>query len=210
MNLGLLFVSFVFFAIGAAAAVAVLSNRLGPPSATVIKVEGKAAVGGDFSLTDQTGQRVTQEDFAGRHMLVFFGFTSCPDACPMALQTVTQAIDLLGERGALVIPIFITIDPERDTVEQLATYVDQFHPRMVGLTGSEQEIKAVTKAYRAYYQRVADESSSEDYAMDHTGIIYLMDARGEYTAHFAFNTSAEEMARRVGAILEAAPGGPST
>ena len=210
MNVRLLIVSFLFFAIGAAAAFAVLSNRLGPPSATVIKVEGKAAVGGDFALTDHTGKRVTAQDFAGRHMLVFFGFTHCPDICPMALQSMAQAVDLLGERGALVTPVFITIDPERDTAEQLALYVDQFHPRMVGLTGSDEEVQAAAKAYRAYYQKVADEGSADDYAMDHTSIIYLMDQKGEYAAHFAFNAGPEEMARRIGAILGGAAGGPST
>jgi len=212
MNLRLLFVSLVFFVIGAAAAVAVLSSRLAPISGSIIKVEGKAAIGGDFALTDHTGKRVTQADFAGRHMLVFFGFTSCPDICPIALQTIAQAIDLLGVRGERVIPVFTTIDPERDTVEQLAAYVGQFHGRMVGLTGRAQEIEAVAKAYRAYFEKIPDESSSDDYAMNHTSIIYLMDGNGEYAAHFAFNAGAEEIARRTGEILgqDPGPGGPSS
>lgn len=212
MNLRLLFISFVFFMIGAAAAVAVLSNRLASPSPRFIKVEGKAAIGGDFALTDHTGRRVTQKDFAGRHMLVFFGFTSCPDICPLALQTIAQAVDQLGAQGERVVPVFITIDPQRDTVERVAAYVGQFHQRMVGLTGTEREVQAAAKAYRAYYEKVADESSSDDYAMDHTSIIYLMDPNGEYAAHFGFNTGAEEIARRTGEILkqDPSPSGPSS
>ena len=212
MNPRLLLVSVAFFMVGAAAAVAVLSDRLAQPSPRFIKVEGKAAIGGDFALTDHTGKRVTRADFAGRHMLVFFGFTSCPDICPIALQTMAQAIDRLGPAGDRVVPVFITVDPERDTVERVADYVGQFHGRMAGLTGTAEEVKAVAKAYRAYYEKVADESSSEDYAMDHTSIIYLMDGKGEYAAHFAFNTGAEEIARRTGEILrrDPGPGGPSS
>jgi len=212
MNPRLLLVSVAFFMVGAAAAVAVLSDRLTEPSPRFIKVEGKAAIGGDFALTDHTGKRVTRADFAGRHMLVFFGFTSCPDICPIALQTMAQAIDRLGPAGDRVVPVFITVDPERDTVERVADYVGQFHGRMAGLTGTAEEVKAVAKAYRAYYEKVADESSSEDYAMDHTSIIYLMDGKGEYAAHFAFNTGAEEIARRTGEILrrDPGPGGPSS
>jgi len=212
MNPRLLLVSVAFFMIGAAAAVAVLSDRLAQPSPRFIKVEGKAAIGGDFALTDHTGKRVTQADFAGRHMLVFFGFTSCPDICPIGLQTISQAIDQLGPTGDQVVPVFITIDPERDTVQRVADYVSQFHGRMAGLTGTRQEIQAVAKVYRAYYEKVADESSSDAYAMDHTSIIYLMDGNGEYAAHFAFNTGAEEIARRTGEILRQDPGrsGPSS
>ncbi len=212
MNPRLLFISLVFFMIGAAAAVAVLNNRLEGPSPKFIKVEGKAAIGGDFALTDHTGKRVTQKDFAGRHMLVFFGFTSCPDICPTALQTIAQAMDLLGPSAERVIPVFITIDPERDTVERVAAYVGQFHDRMIGLTGTARKIQAVAKTYRAYFEKVADESSSEDYAMDHTSIIYLMDGNGEYAAHFAFNTGGEEIARRTAEIVSQNldPGRPST
>jgi len=212
MNPRLLLVSIAFFMIGAAAAIAVLSDRLAQPSPRFIKVEGKATIGGDFALTDHTGKRVTRADFAGRHALVFFGFTSCPDICPMALQTMAQAIDKLGPTGEQVVPVFITIDPERDTVERVADYVGQFHGRMVGLTGTDKEIQAVAKVYRAYYEKVADESSSDDYAMDHTSIIYLMDGNGEYAAHFAFNADAEEIARRTGEILsrDPNPGGPSS
>jgi cytochrome oxidase Cu insertion factor (SCO1/SenC/PrrC family) len=208
MNPRLILVSLVFFMVGAAAALVVLSDRLAQPAPRFIKVEGKAAIGGDFALTDHTGKRVTQAEFAGSHMLVFFGFTSCPDICPTALQTMAQAIDLLGERGERVVPVFVTIDPERDTVERVADYVGQFHGRMAGLTGTRQEIQAVAKAYRVYFEKVGDESSSDDYAMDHTSVIYLMDGNGEYAAHFSFNAGAEEIARRTGEILRRKPGSP--
>ena len=212
MNPRLLLISVAFFMVGAAAAVWVLSDRLAQPSPRFVKVEGKAAIGGGFSLTDHTGKRVTRADFAGRHMLVFFGFTSCPDICPVALQAMAQAIDELGPSGEQVVPVFITIDPERDTVEQVADYVGQFHDRMAGLTGTAEEIQAVAKAYRAFYEKVADENSSGDYAMNHSSIIYLMDGNGEYAAHFAFNADAEEIARRTGEILsrDPSPSGPSS
>src|SRR4051794_23249211 len=116
------------------------------PSINVRSV-GQALVGGPFTLTDQTGKRVTDQDFRGKFLLVFFGFTNCPDVCPTALQVMAAALDKLGRNAERVAPVFISIDPEHNKPAVLASYVASFHPRLVGLTGSQAEIDAVTKSY---------------------------------------------------------------
>jgi protein SCO1/2 len=148
------------FAVGGAAALALFPQareRLLPGINT--KVIGQALVGGPFTLTDHTGKRVTDQDFHGRTMLVFFGFTFCPDVCPSGLQVMSAALDKLGPKAERVVPILITVDPERDTPAQLALYVSSFHPRLIGLTGTPAEIEAVAKAYRAYVKKVEDPKS---------------------------------------------------
>lgn len=162
---------------------------------------GKATIGGPFTLVDHTGRRVTDRDFAGRHMLVFFGFTFCPDICPTALQVMAAALDKIGPKAERVTPVFITVDPERDTPEQLAQYVSSFHPRLVGLTGTPEEIAAVARAYRVYYRKTKDERSSAPYTMDHTSIVYLMDRRGEFITHFTHATPVDTIAARLEALL---------
>src|ERR687896_110078 len=177
------------FAVGAAAAVAVLPGALerltpiGP-----MGVVGKAQIGGPFSLIDHTGKRLTEKDFRGRHLLVFFGFTFCPDVCPAGLQVMAAALDRLGAKAERVTPLFITIDPERDTSEQLAQYVKSFHPRLVGLTGTPAEIQSAASAYRVFHKKVRDEKSASGYTMEHTSIIYLMDPAGEFVTHFTHAT----------------------
>jgi protein SCO1/2 len=162
---------------------------------------GKALVGGPFSLVDHTGKAVSDKDFRGRHMLVFFGFTFCPDVCPSGLQVMAAALDRLGPKADRIQPIFITIDPERDRPEQLASYVASFHPRLVGLTGSLEAVTAAAKAYRVYFKKAKDESSTAEYTFDHTSFIYLMDAKGEYVAHFTHATSPEVIAERLRKVL---------
>jgi len=152
---------------------------------------GQATVGGPFSLVDQDGKRVTDQDFRGRYMLVFFGFTYCPDVCPSALQVISAALDKLGDKASRVTPVLITVDPERDTPEQLKSYVASFHPRLVGLTGTPQEIEAVARAYRAYYRKVKDERSTAGYTIDHTSIIYLMGPDGRFVSHFTHVSSVD-------------------
>jgi cytochrome oxidase Cu insertion factor (SCO1/SenC/PrrC family) len=162
---------------------------------------GQALVGGPFSLVDQSGRRVTEKDFLGRPMLVFFGFTFCPDICPSGLQVMAAALDRLGPKGERVVPVFITIDPERDTPAQLQSYLASFHPRLVGLSGTAEEIAAVAKAYRVYFKKVKDEKSSADYTMDHSTIMYLMDAKGRFVAHFSHATSADKLVEVLGKQL---------
>jgi protein SCO1/2 len=135
-----------------AAVVTVFYLRPAPPAAVtdsgVMRLAEGTTIGGPFHLTDQSGRAVSEADFAGRFMLIYFGFSNCPDVCPTELQTMGNAMDALGSDSGRVVPIFITVDPERDTPEQLKSYVAAFHPKMVGLTGSAEEIAAVAKAYK--------------------------------------------------------------
>ncbi|MEL0071252.1 MAG: SCO family protein [Rhodobiaceae bacterium] len=157
-------------------------------------------IGGAFSLVDMNGQNVTQAQYAGKNLLIYFGFTYCPDVCPMALMHMGGALDILAEsapqRAASVQPLFITVDPERDTPEALAEYMINFHPRLVGLTGSPKQIRDTLAVYRVYASKVMDEGAS-DYLMDHSSIIYLMDGENRYLAHFDHNLPAQELAARL-------------
>jgi protein SCO1/2 len=190
------------FAVGAAAAVAVLPGALerltpiGP-----MGVVGKAQIGGPFSLIDHTGKRLTEKDFRGRHLLVFFGFTFCPDVCPAGLQVMAAALDRLGAKAERVTPLFITIDPDRDTPERLAQYVQSFHPRLVGLTGTPDEIRAAAAAYRVFHKKVKDEKSAAENTMEHTSIIYLMDPAGEFVTHFTHATPVATIAAALARVL---------
>lgn len=163
-------------------------------------VAGKALIGGPFSLLNQDGKRVTEKDFHGKFMLVYFGYTYCPDVCPAELQVMSAALDSLGEKADRVTPVFVTVDPERDTVEQMKAYVSNFHPSLVGLTGTKEEIRAAAKAYRVYYARAKSESTT-DYLMDHASIVYLMGPDGAYLAHFPYGTNAEKMATGIAKFL---------
>ena len=157
---------------------------------------GEPLIGGSFTLVDGTGATRTDEDFRGRLMLVYFGFTYCPDVCPTELQAMGQAVDLLGEKADSVQPIFITIDPERDTPQMVGQYVESFHPRMVGLTGTPEQVAAAAKAYRVYYRKAEVEGSS-DYLMDHSSIVYLMGRDGKFLTHFSHGTSPQDMAKGI-------------
>ena len=139
---------------------------------------GRGSVGGPFTLTDQTGRQRSDTEFRGKLMVVYFGYTYCPDVCPADLMAITQALEALGPAAEAVQPIFITIDPERDT-SVLAEYVSAFHRSLVGLTGSAEQIRSVANAYKAFYVKVRDERSGE-YSLDHAGVIYLMGRNGEY------------------------------
>ena len=160
---------------------------------TVAESQGQALVGGPFSLVDHTGARVTDADFAGRSKLMFFGYTYCPDMCPLGLATMAAAYDrLTPEEQARVVPIFVTVDPERDTVEAIADYVDLFHPKMVGLTGTTEETDAAAKAYRVYYRKAESESAA-DYLVDHSTFTYLMDGENHYVTHFGHDAQADDL-----------------
>jgi len=193
---------FTGFVVGGLIALAVLPEARARlfPGAT-LKTMGQALVGGPFTLTDHTGRRVTDQDFRGRFMIVFFGFTFCPDVCPTALQVMAAALDKIGSKAEQITPVLITVDPERDTPEQMAMYVKSFHPRLVGLTGSPEEIAAVAKAYRAYFKRVPDPKSSGGYTMDHSAIIYVMGPDGAFRTHFTYTVDANAMAERLTKLL---------
>ncbi len=150
------------------------------------RIEGKALVGGPFSLVDTEGKRMTDRDFRGKLMLVFFGYTHCPDVCPTELQNMTDVIQKLGTDADKVAPIFISVDPRRDTPEALSAYAKNFSPRITGLTGSRDEVASAAKAYRVYFKKAG--SGSDDYSVDHSSFVYLMDREGNYLTHFTFNT----------------------
>lgn len=168
-----------------------------PPTAGVLTLPEGVSLGGPFRLVDHTGRRVTEADFADRFSLVYFGFTYCPDVCPTELGTMAAALDLLEERiAARVQPILITIDPERDTPAQLADYVSRFHPRLIGLTGSEAEIAEVARRFRVFYARVHPPDSTE-YLMDHSSFLYLVGPDFRVRAIFRPNTDPEAMAAAI-------------
>ena len=158
-----------------------------------VSLPGGVSVGGPFTLTDDHGQSVTDASYRGRWMLVYFGYTFCPDVCPTELQTISAALDKLGPKSAEVVPLFITIDPQRDTAGALAGYVKLFDNRLIGLTGTPEQIAAVAKEYRVYYAKVTPKNSS-DYLMDHSSFVYLMGPDGRFRALFRQGMTPQELA----------------
>jgi len=154
---------------------------------------GQADVGGPFQLTDQHGKRIGDKDFRGRYMLIYFGYSFCPDVCPTTLAVIAQALDKLGERSHQVVPIFVTIDPERDTPKVLDDYMKAFGPSFVGLTGSASEIKDVEKRYRVY--AVKKPLPGGSYGMDHSSVIYLMGPDGKMVSFYDEAVSPDELAK---------------
>jgi cytochrome oxidase Cu insertion factor (SCO1/SenC/PrrC family) len=173
-----------------------LGHDVPAPSAGGVQMPQGMVLGGPFSLVDHTGRAVTEADFAGRFMLVYFGFTYCPDVCPTELGIIAAALDLLEGQGERVVPVLITIDPERDTPEALADYVSRFHPRMVGLTGTAQQVAAAARAYRVFYAKV-NRPEMTQYLMDHSSFIYLVGPDGRVRALFRPETAPEAIAQAV-------------
>ena len=166
---------------------------------------GVALVGGPFSLIDQDGRRVSEKDFLGKYMLVFFGYTYCPDVCPTELQVMTAALDQMGPEADRIQPVFVSIDPARDTPQVLKAYVANFGPRLVGLTGTAEEVAAIARAYRVYYAKAANSGSGTDYLMDHSSIIYLMGPDGRFLTHMAYTTDAAKLAAELKETLRTSP-----
>ena len=158
---------------------------------------GLARIGGPFTLVDHTGAERTEADLRGRHALIYFGYTFCPDVCPTALADMLIALDELGPAAALVQPVFITIDPDRDTPRVLKDYIGNFHPRLIGLSGNAAQVSRAARAYRVYYTKVDDPEAGENYLMDHSSVIYLMDPDGRYLTHFSHGTAPDTMAKRL-------------
>ena len=154
---------------------------------------GHASIGGAFKLVDHKGHRRTDADYRGKYMLVYFGYTFCPDICPTALYNMTQALEKLGTKANEINPVFITIDPQRDTVEQLALYKSNFHPRIAMLTGSMEDVKTVAKAYRVYFAKAQPDGTTSEYLVDHSSIIYVMDRQGRYLTSFNHETPPQDM-----------------
>jgi protein SCO1/2 len=178
----LLFIVVLFIA-GFAAA---YSIRFTPEGS---RTEGRALVGGPFSLADT--KRVTDRDFRGKLMLVFFGYTHCPDVCPTELQNMATVLEKLGPDAKQVAPLFISVDPARDTPEALSAYLGNFSPLIKGLTGTQDEVASAAKAYRVYFKKA--DGGPDDYTVDHSVFIYLMDRDGNYITHFMFNSPPENI-----------------
>lgn len=165
------------------------------------KGSGHARIGGSFELIDHEGQARTEADYKGKFLLVYFGYTFCPDICPTALYNISQALDTLGKKSDQLIPLFISIDPERDTVKQLALYKSNFNPRIVMLTGSKEQVEKAAKAYRVYFTKAKPDGTSSDYLVDHSSIIYVMDRQGRFVTSFNHETPSHEIVRVLSPLI---------
>ncbi|WP_297770472.1 SCO family protein [uncultured Roseovarius sp.] len=165
---------------------------------------GASQVGGPFELVSETGETVTDEDVIDKPTLIYFGYTFCPDVCPLDNARNAEAVDILESRGDMVKPVFISIDPKRDTPEVMAEMTDYLHPRMVGLTGSEDQVRAASKAYRTYYQAHEPSEGEEDfYLVDHSTMTYLTLPEHGFVEFFRRDVTAEQMADRVQCFIDA-------
>ena len=163
--------------------------------------QGRPSVGGPFELIDGDGRKVTERDFRGRHMLVYFGFTFCPDVCPTTLFNASEALDEIGPALASKVRlVFISIDPERDTPEAVKEYAGHFHPGTVGLTGTLEQVSAAARAWRIYFRKAEPEEDGS-YQVDHSSILFLMDGDGRYVTHFGHEASAADMAAALKRLL---------
>lgn len=168
--------------------------------------EGEAAIDAVFSLTDHRGREVTEADFAGQWLLVFFGFTNCPDICPTTLATIAQAMDALeaevGAKAERVTPLFISVDPERDSPEALAEYVAAFHPSIVGLTGSPEALEEAAANFKGHFQKVEEAGAPDGYTMAHSAYVYLISPEGEFVRLFSYGATPDEFAEDLESRLE--------
>lgn len=165
---------------------------------------GTDQIGGPFTLVDETGRTVTSEEVLDEPALIYFGYTFCPDVCPLDTARNAEAVDILEERGIMVKPVFISIDPARDTPEVLADFTDNLHPRMIGLTGTPEQVKVASTAYRTYYKANEAEAGQEDfYLVDHSTFTYLTLPGHGFVEFFRRDVPAEEMADRVACFIDA-------
>ncbi len=158
-----------------------------------------SAIGGPFRLVDQDARTVTDADLKGKWLLVYFGYTRCPDACPTALNDIAIALDDLGAKRGAFRPIFITVDPERDTPEVMKAYVESFDAPILALTGTPAQLAEAAKSYRVYYAKHPEQGG--DYSMDHSSVIYVMDPDGRFTASFTPESTPEQIAERLRKLL---------
>ncbi len=186
-----------------------LGYRLGGGSdPDQIANDGPVPIGGPFNLIDSEGNPVSDKDLLGRYSMIYFGYTYCPDICPTALASAARGLDLLqsvNERAAqMITPVFITIDPERDTPEAIGRYAKAFHPRLLALTGTPEQVAEAAKSYRVFYQKVHPEGAT-DYLMDHASNIFVMSPTGQYVTHFAHNTTPDVISERLEEIVTGNP-----
>ncbi len=164
--------------------------------------KGEALVGGDFTLIDGDGKPFTNKDFRGKYLLVYFGFTHCPDICPTSLLLIQNAINHLGDKAKKVQPLFITLDPERDTPKVVGQYVAHFGPGLMGLSGNAEQIRQVADAYKVYYHKVEDTDSAMGYVIDHSGFLYLMGPDGNYITHFPHTIAEQSLTDGLAAAIK--------
>jgi protein SCO1/2 len=167
--------------------------------------EGQVAggdIGGPFTLVDAGGRTVTDRDVVTEPSILYFGFATCPDVCPLDLARNAQAVDILEEQGIAATPVFVTIDPERDTPEVVGSYAEAFHPRMVGLTGTPEQVDAAARAYRVYYAKQGDDP--ETYLMDHSSFSYLVLPEVGFVDFVNRDEPPEAVAERMACFVEAA------
>jgi len=184
----------------------ILSSIVSESALVVIAPPAPAAtstvtIGGPFTLSAPDGKMVTDQTFRGKWLLVYFGYTFCANSCPTMLLEIATALKKLGADAAKVQPLFITIDPQRDTAEVMQQYTQSFDPRIIGLTGTSQQIAAVAKEYGAYYIRHGTGPGAEDYVMDHSTYLYLMDPEGKYVRAFDSSTSGDRIADALRKLL---------
>ena len=161
--------------------------------------KGSGLVGGSFELLDQDRNSITNNSFPNKFKIIYFGFTFCPDVCPMGLTTISEALDSLGTKAQHIQPIFITLDPLRDTAEVLKSYRENFHESIIFLTGSEEQIRSVAKLYKVYFRKTNDDN---DYLIDHSAITFIMAPSGGYLKHFGPNATPVEFSNFFNSILK--------
>ena len=158
---------------------------------------GSVSIGGPFTLTEGSGKQVTDRDFRGKYLLVYFGYTYCPDVCPTTLNEVATAMDKLGPKAARLQPLFITVDPARDTPDVVKAFTTAFSPKLIGLTGTQAEIATVTREYRVYYAINRTGKGSNDYTVDHSSVLYLMGPDGKFIAPIRTDETGAEIAATI-------------
>jgi protein SCO1/2 len=166
--------------------------------ALAVKTIGTPKIGGNFTLVDQDGIPRTSNSFKGDYILVYFGFTYCPDICPTELTKMAAVVNNIDAAfGPVIQPLFISVDPWRDDVARVRGYVKNFHPRMIGLTGTPDQVQQVTKAYRVYYSKPPQREENEDYLLDHSIFIYMLDRDGKFLDYFGVNKDVVEITQKV-------------
>lgn len=190
----------LMFALTSLACVALIMYQLKNTPVSYVQdkpASGEAEIGGPFVLADQYGKKRDSHEFRDKLILIYFGYSFCPDICPTGLQNITGALNLLKRDREQIVPIFVTVDPKRDTSEHLKIYASNFHPNFIMLTGTEDEIKTISKLYKVYAAQSDEGPSSSDYLIDHSTLIYLMDRDGKFLECFPHSTPPERLSGAV-------------
>lgn len=194
LNKILVIISIIIVTIALYFLVAVPGAKKPPARGTIDHAKNYADIGGDFVLTDQDGNRFSSDMLKGKPSMIYFGFTFCPDICPMSLGKMTEVMNVLDKYQIDINPVFITIDPSRDDVNLMQEYMSNFHQKFIGLTGSPDDITKASHAYKVYFERAEEtDQGKDDYLINHTSFIYLMDKNNRYIKHFDMSATAEEI-----------------